>query len=188
MTEQPEYMALHDKIVYWCKEGLLPATIGDIIAAEGWDTILSALKLAALDGEKVEALRRADRALQNLGVSENSNSRMTIQHALGDALEADQAPLERVARALYEMQSLGADLDPAWVSLNTPQRDPYIAEARAILMAIRKPNDIQRNVGGYVIGQSESGALNSEKAEYAFTAMIDAALKETPDLVTGEGF
>ena len=43
--------------------------------------------------------------------------------------------IERAAQAAYEAQGLQAGLNPPWTSLNAPQREPYLREARAAISA-----------------------------------------------------
>lgn len=93
-----------------------------------------------------------------------------------------KSPLERAARALCELDNNppGATMDghPLWKS--------YLAEARAVLLAIREPSKAMLAGGGEIIagianlGDVDGPAPISEfydGANGAWQAMIDAAIE-----------
>lgn len=94
----------------------------------------------------------------------------------------DTSMIEKVARAIYEGRNgTGAK---AWGALPNSHRDPYRADARAAIAAMREPSERMVYVGeGYAdfvlpLGHDNSGDGRRKEMRMAFTAMIDAALKD----------
>ena len=85
--------------------------------------------------------------------------------------------LEDVARALF------ADRYPetAWDSIEEMEREDYRGHARAALMAMKGPTEEMIQAGAKDCGAADGKFdSSSQRAEFAFDAMIDIALSEKP--------
>jgi hypothetical protein len=78
--------------------------------------------------------------------------------------------VERVARAIYEDRN-GPRCEP-WGTKPKGHKDPYRADARAAIEAMREPTEAM--VGSGADHDAEGGGTGNPLAIY--TAMIDAAL------------
>lgn len=106
-------------------------------------------------------------------------------------------PLERAGKALYERDPLTQDvfrrdcLNPAagfasrteplpWEELGQDDRDAYIADARAVIEAIREPSEAMEAAGyGNTKGDPDNtGIVDNPRPDDAWRAMIDALLEE----------
>jgi len=85
--------------------------------------------------------------------------------------------IETVARAICS-----GTIDPDGTTQDgTPYWRLYEGEARAALIAMRKPNDAVVEAGGASLEKAVEANLGAEiEACMAFHAMIDAALAEEP--------
>lgn len=102
-------------------------------------------------------------------------------------------PLERAARALYRLHDappqdlldrLKANGDDEGLAEELAEEDEvwpnYVADARAVLEAIREPSEAMREAGAEV-GESHDNLPRETEphaADDVYRAMIDAALKE----------
>lgn len=82
--------------------------------------------------------------------------------------------LERAARAVIEAEQDQWDLPAAEWDMKALEVHGALSIARAVLMAVREPDDATVNAG------SADGWDCNGPAE-TFTAMIDAILNETPE-------
>ena len=80
--------------------------------------------------------------------------------------------LERAARALCE--AMGEDWDnesPAWKSI-------HLSRARAVLMAVRSPDDRMDNAGVEAANGVMEGWVDEGQVGFVWQAMIDAILAD----------
>jgi hypothetical protein len=90
-----------------------------------------------------------------------------------DLWDVDQTSIiERVAAAMKSAE-IGA---PAW----SGQKEVSLIMARAAIEEMRLPTEAMKNAACEVGPDTNSGQFDHDDASAVYTAMIDAALKDTP--------
>lgn len=87
--------------------------------------------------------------------------------------------LERAARALaFVTADHKHTSDQWWDGLIDSEKEAAVDMARAVLMAVREPDEDMLTAGCEVGPDTNSGCFNFEDGKTVFTAMIDAILAE----------
>lgn len=82
--------------------------------------------------------------------------------------------LERAARALCT--SIAGE--SRWERLSDSARNSYRKHARAVLMAVREPDDDVWEAGNEALSMNGLDSVEGDDSTVCFTAMIDAILNE----------
>lgn len=90
--------------------------------------------------------------------------------------------LERAARALYEMgrpaSATAEHWNLEWSEIGEGSRNEHREQARAVLMAVREPDDDVWEAGNEALSMNGLYSVEGDDSTVCFTAMIDAILNE----------